>query len=723
MQLDTGQIIQNRYRVVKPIARGGFGAVYRAWDTNLRRPCALKINLEISQEAQKQFQREATLLANLRHPNLARVTDYFILPGQGQYLIMDFVEGEDLQEMVNRGGPLDESHVLPWIGQICDALTYLHTQNPPIIHRDIKPANIKITPDGQVILVDFGIAKIYDPGSATTLGARAVTPGFSPPEQYGYGRTDARSDVYALGATTYTILTAKIPIESILVTDINPQPPPSMINPGVSPAVNQSIMRAINLRPEDRYQTITQLKSDLQKSRQIPFFATPQFRQPIQPTVIPPHQQVQGSQPVSGFPWKYLLIGAILLVLVILAGTFGVYLGTTLLTFGTTPTLTQQIYTNTPGSNYIVEITSEMPPVETISIPQSTDSPAATTMVAEAETAAISQTPTDTSTPTLTFTPSITPSPTNTPLPTNTPTATRPFPPLPEGIAGYNLAFASNHSGTFNIWLAEADRATSGIELPLPVGYQKAWWPSFCRDRLAAEIGHTADSEEDQWIYWLYPDGSPPQRLSALPGSEAADSLGVPRCSHDARYMGYNADSGRWQLVIADLSNSSVAAKFIPQSGNYTGYVSWNVWNDGFVYNDQIVGEKDYNIMLAGFSGSARDITPDQMDSGETIQRAIYPAFSPDGTKVAFTCFGSERVYRLCVTEVGSYRATVIYRDIGPKEEYPLGSPVWSADGSWIYFSAKDGDDWDIFRIKPTGGGAQNLTSSWSSDEITPSIP
>jgi Tol biopolymer transport system component len=187
--------------------------------------------------------------------------------------------------------------------------------------------------------------------------------------------------------------------------------------------------------------------------------------------------------------------------------------------------------------------------------------------------------------------------------------------------------------------------------------------------------------------------------------------------------MGFNADKGGWQLIIVDLSSSRIAASFVPTSGNYTGYVSWNIWNDQFVFNDQIVGDKDYDIMLAGFSGSARDITPDQMDSGETIQRAIYPAFSPDGSKVVFTCFGSERVYRLCVSEVGAYKATVIYRDIGPKEEYPLGSPVWSADGAWIYFSAKDGDDWDIFRIKPTGGGIQNLTSSWSSDEITPSVP
>jgi serine/threonine protein kinase len=236
MSLNTGQILNNRYRIVKLLGQGGFGAVYRAWDINLSRPCAVKENMDASPEAQVQFGREATILANLIHPNLVRVTDYFFLPGQGQYLVMDYVEGEDLQGMLERTGTqLNDAQALDWTGQVCDALNYLHSQNPPIIHRDIKPANIKITPEGKAILVDFGIAKIYDPNLKTTLGARAVTSGYSSPEQYGQGKTDPRSDIYSLGATLYTLLTGQAPPDSVdlLMRNTGPVTPAAQINPRI----------------------------------------------------------------------------------------------------------------------------------------------------------------------------------------------------------------------------------------------------------------------------------------------------------------------------------------------------------------------------------------------------------------------------------------------------------------------------------------------------------
>ena len=140
---------------------------------------------------------------------------------------MDFVEGQDLQEKLDQlNGPLPESQVLTWIDQILEALDYLHHQNPPVIHRDIKPGNIRITPQGIAMLVDFGIAKVYDPAYRTTLGARAVTPGFAPFEQYGQRPTDARTDLYALGATMYTLLTGQVPPESIDRVAGTALPPP-----------------------------------------------------------------------------------------------------------------------------------------------------------------------------------------------------------------------------------------------------------------------------------------------------------------------------------------------------------------------------------------------------------------------------------------------------------------------------------------------------------------
>jgi len=211
--LVCGQTIQGRYCVVRLLGEGGFGAVYLVQDTRLGgRNLALKESFDSSAEAQKQFQLEANLLASLSHPNLPRVSDYFIEPTGRQYLVMDFVEGQDLAELIiKRRASVTESQALAWMIQVCEAVAYLHGQQPhPIIHRDIKPPNIKITPDGRAVLVDFGIAKVYEPHKGTARIAKAFSPGFSPVEQY-TGRTDARSDVYALGATLYCMLTATVP--------------------------------------------------------------------------------------------------------------------------------------------------------------------------------------------------------------------------------------------------------------------------------------------------------------------------------------------------------------------------------------------------------------------------------------------------------------------------------------------------------------------------------
>jgi serine/threonine protein kinase len=316
MPLQTGQILNNRYRIVRKIAEGGFGAIYRGYDITLKRPCALKENFDTSPQAQKQFEHEAVILANLDHPNLPRVTDHFSIPAQGQYLVMDFIEGEDLQEMLDRvGSLLPESQVLPWIDQICDALEYLHSQKPPIIHRDIKPANIKITPQDNAILVDFGIAKVYDPHTKTTIGARAVTPGYSPPEQYGQGTTDARSDVYALGATLYTLLTGKEPQESveILAGVKSPVPLQNLSNPSISAGVSAAVGRAMEIDAARRFQSVAEFNNALRKLYQRKPVAT------IRPA--PP------TKKKSAKPWKSKgCIGAVMLAILGVAGCWGLYL-------------------------------------------------------------------------------------------------------------------------------------------------------------------------------------------------------------------------------------------------------------------------------------------------------------------------------------------------------------------------------------------------------------
>ncbi|MBN1147579.1 MAG: protein kinase [Anaerolineales bacterium] len=345
MTLETGQVLNQRYRVVSLLGKGGFGAVYRAWDVRLKGPCALKENFNTSPAAQKQFEREASMLFNLRHPGLPRVFDSFVVPDQGQYLVMDFIEGEDLRQMLARSeGGLPEAQTLAWIRQVCDALSYMHSQNPPIIHRDIKPANIKITPAGEAMLVDFGIAKLHDPGMETTIGARAVTPGYSPQEQYGQGQTDARSDVYALGATLYALLTGREPLESIERGLGKTLTPPRVINPAISAATEQAILKAMQMLPAERFQSVAEFKTALMTP------GAAQAERVIHPSIaVAPLQRaaVRAALPIapgtrnSNAAILSLLcgiLGLVLLlpsaVLILAAGVFGVMLGALTLALG-----------------------------------------------------------------------------------------------------------------------------------------------------------------------------------------------------------------------------------------------------------------------------------------------------------------------------------------------------------------------------------------------------
>jgi len=298
--MQPGQVLLGRYRIEQVLGQGGFGAVYRAWDLNLSHVCAIKENLATTPDAQRQFMREATVLANLSHPNLPRVTDYFLVPEQGQYLVMDFIEGDDIDTLVHHQGPIPAAQAIGWISQIADALVYLHGQRPPVLHRDIKPANIRITPDGHAVLVDFGLVKVFDPNLRTTMGARAVTPGYAPPEQYGRGMTDVRTDIYALGATLYMVLTGQEPTESVHRMGTDPMLPAHQMNPRVTPELGQNVARAMSIDLTQRFQSMADFKTAILPS--------PTPSRPNDPVSAPSAQTMvaqsgtQVMQPVSQYP-------------------------------------------------------------------------------------------------------------------------------------------------------------------------------------------------------------------------------------------------------------------------------------------------------------------------------------------------------------------------------------------------------------------------------------
>jgi tellurium resistance protein TerD len=261
MSLSPNFMLAKRYRISKLLARGGMGAVYRAFDRNLEMTVAIKENR--GGEA-SQFKREAKILSKLRHTGLPRVLDYFSAHGK-QYLVMDFIEGLDLGTIIKQKGAfLSQTQALEYIFQVCDTLSYLHSQSPPVIHRDIKPSNIKITSRNRAELVDFGIAKQALFSEQTILGAQGVTPGFSPLEQYRGSGTTLVSDIYALAATLYTLLTGRILPDAITLWK-NQQKivPVHQINASVSPQIGQAINWALALEPHNRPPSVELWKAKL----------------------------------------------------------------------------------------------------------------------------------------------------------------------------------------------------------------------------------------------------------------------------------------------------------------------------------------------------------------------------------------------------------------------------------------------------------------------------
>jgi len=265
--LKHGTLLNKRYKILEELGQGGMGAVYKAIDENLGVTVAVKENFFLTDEYARQFQREAKILANLRHPNLPRVLDYFVIEQQGQYLVMDYIEGDDLREWIKRKEVISEVEVIQIGTAICNALIYLHSRQPAIVHRDIKPGNVKITPDGEVVLVDFGLVKVMLRGEVTSVSARAMTPGYSPPEQYGAAPTDTRTDIFSLGATLYAMLTSMIPEDSLerATSDVK-LTPVRRINPRVSKRLAKVIEKSLEIRFEDRYQTAQEFKAALLKA-------------------------------------------------------------------------------------------------------------------------------------------------------------------------------------------------------------------------------------------------------------------------------------------------------------------------------------------------------------------------------------------------------------------------------------------------------------------------
>jgi serine/threonine protein kinase/DNA-binding CsgD family transcriptional regulator len=294
--LAPNTLLKNRYLIVEQIGKGGMGAVYRAIDKTFDSMVAIKETFFTDDHLRKAFEREARLLNRLRHAALPVVIDYFF-EGDGQFLVMQFIAGNDLGGMLDKRKnliqplgkpkPFAVDEVIPWVEQLLDALDYLHTQTPPVIHRDIKPQNLKLTQRGEIILLDFGLAK----GAATQLHATSsgsifgYTPNYAPLEQIHGSGTDGRSDLYSLAATVYHLLTGETPVgalaraTAILSGNADPLPPLQRFNPQVPQNLAAILMRTLSQNPNERPQNAAEMLAAWRAAKE--------YLQPRRPTAKP----------------------------------------------------------------------------------------------------------------------------------------------------------------------------------------------------------------------------------------------------------------------------------------------------------------------------------------------------------------------------------------------------------------------------------------------------
>ena len=495
MALEIRSLLYNRYRIEQIIAHGGMGAIYQAVDESLGVKVAVKENLFSTEESTRQFRREATMLAGLRHPNLPRVTDHFVIPEQGQYLVMDYIEGDDLKQSITKQGMLPEDQVVFIGATICDALTYLHTRNPEIVHRDIKPGNIKVTPDEQVYLVDFGLAKNSTSGQSTTLGAQALTPGFAPPEQYG-GGTDTRSDIYSLGATMFAGLTSQIPEDALTRAMGSAELTPlRKYNPAVSERTASVIEKAMAVDINQRYQTAEDFKLALlnantlarqKKNRLLQSSNT--IQAPAKVTAPLPGLANTPQQPTpiahrSRLPFIALLIGAIAVVGLAMV-VIGFFVGKSFFTGNfKTPTITETLALTINASDTV--------------------QPEATV----------------TNVPTFTVGPSDTPQP----VPTQTPgfTATVALIITPIGGGQGQIAFTSDRSGLPQIWILDIGNKEVKQVTNLPDGAcQPDWSPDGKRLVITTPCKSKQEVYKNAGLFLINSDGSGLEIIPSKPGGD-----------------------------------------------------------------------------------------------------------------------------------------------------------------------------------------------------------
>lgn len=691
MTLEPGQLLRSRYKIISVLTHGGMGSIYKALDESLNYEVAVKENLFTTEDYSRQFRKEATILANLRHPNLPRVTDHFVLDNQGQYLVMDYIEGEDLRQEMARLGSIPEDKVVSIGASICDALTYLHSRQPPVLHRDIKPGNIKITPNDQVFLVDFGLARLAETGQATTIGAQALTPGYAPPEQYGQG-TDPRSDVYALGATLYAALTGKIPEDALAraMGTVELTPIRAYKN-SVSERAAGVIEKAMSVKSEDRYQSAGDFKLALINSNTAarrkaiqtapqPTIQEPTFRPLTEalsssptlvaaPPVTPLTAHGGSSEPpvakkVSYPNWILIILaGVVLLGFLVVGGLF--------------------LKDRLGGGTAAVIPTLTYTPIHVVVAQTATEAPTRTL-------------PPPTLLPTPTILPTVTlPVLANTPVFTTTPTASLTPAATPVGGGSGEIAFVSIRDNKKpQLWIMAPDGSNSHAITDLPDGAcQPDWSPDGKRLVYISPCDRKSDGYPGASLFIMNLDGSGLISISTTPQGDFD-----PAWSPDGSLIAFTSLRDRSSHIylynLQDGTTKRISAVSVTDS-----QPAWSPDSKQLVFMSTRGGLNQIWTMNADGSSPKEFSLPEWGP-------AFKPAWSPDRSVILYN--QSSELPRLVGQRIQDRFAQF---DVA-KNLRPVVDVSYSPDGLWLAFEGiQENQNHDIFIMDRNGTRVTRLTT------------